>query len=187
MIPVTQLRAGTFFEDGGQIFEVLSYEHIKMGRGTGNVKVKVRNLDTGAVIDKTFITGASLKEANLSKVKAQFLYSSGNDYYFMDSQNFEQFSISSQKLGDQARFLKEGLELYLWLFDGRPLAVELPRALTYKVAQTGPSYKGNSVTNVYKSAILENGLEVKVPIFIKPGEQVKIDTKTAQYLERVKS
>lgn len=186
MISVTQLRSGTFFEDQGQIFEVLSYEHTKMGRGSGNIRVKVRNLETGAIFDKTFITGASVNEANLTKIKAQFLYQDDENFHFMDNQTFEQFAISGQKLGEQKKFLKEGLELYLLVYKGDPLSTELPRALAFKVAQTGPSYKGNSVTNVYKPAILENGLEVRVPVFIKVGEVVRIDTKTGEYLERAK-
>ena len=187
MISVTQLRAGTFFEEKGEVFEVLSYEHTKMGRGSGNIRVKVRNLETGAIIDKTFITGASVNEANLAKIKAQFLYQDGENFHFMDSQTFEQYAISGRRLGEQNKFLKEGLELYLLVYKEKPLAVELPRALVYKVTQTGPSYKGNSVTNVYKPAVLENGLEIKVPVFIKAGEIVKIDTKTGEYLERAKS
>jgi elongation factor P len=186
MISITQLRAGTFFEEDGQVFEVLTYGHTKMGRGSGNIRLKVRNLETGAIIDKTFITGASVAEANLLKIKAQFLYQDGENFHFMDSQTFEQFAISGQKLAKQKKFFKEGLELYLLVYKGKPLAIELPRALSFKVAQTGPSYKGNSVTNIFKPAILENGLEIKIPVFIKVGEIVKIDTKTGEYLEREK-
>jgi len=187
MIPVTQLKAGVYFKDKNEIFEVLSYEHIKMGRGSGNIKVKVRNLESGAVIEKTFITGASVAEADLEKIKAQFLYKDKNNYYFMNNQTFEQFEVTEQQLGDKAQFLKEGLDLYLLIHEERPLTLELPRAVTYKVVQTGPAFKGNSVTNVYKPALLENGLEIKVPVFIKNGEMVKIDTKTKEYLERSKS
>jgi len=186
MIPVTQLRAGVFFQEKDEVFEVLSYEHIKMGRGSGNVKIKVRNLDSGAIIEKTFTTGASVVEADLKKIKAIFLYKDGDNYYFMDSQSFEQFSLSGEKLGEKKKFLKDGLELYLLVHKEKLLAIELPRVVAFKIAHTGPSYKGNSVTNVYKGAVLENGLEIKVPVFIKTGDIVKVDTKTGEYQEREK-
>lgn len=186
MISVSNLRAGTFFEDKGQIFEVLSYEHTKMGRGSGNVKVKVKNLENAATIEKSFISGAQVQEVLPEKKKAQFLYSDKGDFHFMDKDTFEQFSVPENLISDQAKFLKEGMEANVLVWQEKVLSIDLPKTLEYKVTQTGPSYKGNSVTNVYKPAILENGLEVKVPIFIREGEIIRVDTRTSEYVERAK-
>lgn len=187
MISVTELRAGTFFEDEGRVFEVLSYDHIKKGRGSGNIKVKVRNLENGSIVAKSFITGAQVQEVLPEKKKAQFLYSDGEKLHFMDGQTFEQCQVPKSLISGQEKFIKEGMEVSVLSWQDRLLSVELPKILEYKVDQTGPAYKGNSVTNVYKPAILENGLEVKVPIFVKEGEVIRVDTRTGEYVERVKS
>lgn len=186
MLNVTELRNGTVLIDNGQLFQVLSYEHIKMGRGSGNIKVKVRNLKTGAVTEKSFMTGGRVEEADVSKRKAQFLYQEGSIYHFMDPKSFEQFTIASQALGDQAKFLTDGLEINLLVFNEQALGLELPNSLIYTVAETGPAEKGNTVSNVYKEATLNNGLVVKVPLFMRVGEKVKVDTRTGQYIERAK-
>jgi len=186
MIPVTNLKAGTFFEDKEEIFEVLAYEHTKMGRGSGNIKVKVRNLENGAQINKSFITGAQVQEVLPQKKKAQFLYSDESYLHFMDTGNYEQLQIPKSLLLGQEKFIKEGIEVAVLALSDKVLSVDLPKILEYKVTQTGPAYKGNSVTNVYKPAILENGLEVKVPIFIKDGEIVRVDTRSGEYVERAR-
>lgn len=186
MLNVTELRNGTVFKEAGAIFQVLSYDHVKMGRGSGNVKVKVKNLKTGATVEKSFITGARVDEAQVTKAKTQFLYRDGDSFFFMDLVTFEQFSLSQQLLGDQARFLKDGLEVNLVLGDSEALAIELQSSLVYTIQETGPGERGNSVSNVYKEATLENGLVVKVPLFMKVGEKIKVDTRTGEYVERVK-
>lgn len=182
---VTDLRNGTFFREGSSIFQVLSYDHVKMGRGSGNVKVKVKNLKTGAVTEKSFITGARVDEALVEKKKAQFLYRDGDNFYFMDPQTFEQLPLSSNVVADQAKYLKDGMELILITSGGEALSMELPLNLIYEIAETGSGERGNTVSNVYKDATLDNGLTVKVPMFIKVGEKVKVDTRTGQYVERV--
>lgn len=187
MIPVTNLKPGIFFQDKDGMFEVLSYEHTKMGRGSGNVKLKVRNLESGAQIAKSFITGAQVQDVLPQKRKAQFLYSDQDSLHFMDKETFEQFQIPKKIADGQGKFFKEGMEATLLTWDDKILSLDLPKILEYKVTQTGPVYKGNSVTNVYKPAILENGLEVKVPVFIKGDEIIRIDTRTGQYVERAKS
>lgn len=183
---VTDLRNGTVFKEENNIFQVLSYDHVKMGRGTGNVKVKVKNLKTGAITEKSFITGARVEEAFVEKKKAQFLYREGDNFYFMDPVSFEQFPLSEVSLGDQTKYLKDGVEVVLIVSEGEALGLELPNSLVYGVAETGPGEKGNTVSNVYKEATLENGLVVKVPMFIKVGDKVKVDTRTGEYVERVK-
>lgn len=183
---VTDLRNGTFYKEGKDILLVLTYEHVKTGRGSGNIKVKVRNIRTGSVTEKSFITGARVDEASVEKKKAQFLYRNGDSYNFMDPVSFEQFSIPSQVIGDQAKYLKEGLDLTLIVSDGEALGLELPMSLIYTITETGPGEKGNTVSNVFKEATLDNGLVVKVPMFMNAGEKVKVDTRSGEYIERVK-
>ncbi|MBI2329878.1 elongation factor P [Candidatus Daviesbacteria bacterium] len=183
---VTDLRNGTYFKEGKDILLVLTYEHVKTGRGSGNIKVKVRNLRTGSVVEKSFITGARVDEADVEKKKTQFLYRDGDTFNFMDPQSFEQFSVSSEVIGDQAKFLKDGLEVILIVSNEEALGLELPMSLVYTISETGPGEKGNTVSNVFKEATLDNGLIVKVPMFMKVGERVKVDTRSGEYIERVK-
>lgn len=185
-INVTELRNGTVFQEGKELFQVLTYEHNKQGRGSGNVKVKVKNLRSGANTEKGFITGARVESANVEKKKAQFLYADGDQYYFMDNISYEQFPISKQVLGESAKFLQEGLEVSLITFEEEALGIELPISLVYAISETGPEERGNTVSNVYKEAVLDNGLIVKVPMFMSTGEKVRVDTRSGQYVERVK-
>jgi len=194
MISVTELRAGAVFEDSSsakasedkQIYLVLSYGHIKMGRGSGTVKVKVKNLKTGATVEKSFSTGAKVQEAQVDRKKVQFLYADETGFHFMDTVDYNQFSLNADQIGDQGRFLKEGMETILRFWGDEPLGVELPRVIDYQVDETGPGERGNSATNVYKPATMENGLTVLVPLFIKVGDQIKVDTRTGAYVERKK-
>lgn len=183
---VTDLRNGTFYKEGKDILLVLTYEHVKTGRGSGNIKVKVRNIRTGSVTEKSFITGARVDEANVEKKKAQYLYREGEVYNFMDPISFEQFSIPSGVIGDQAKYLKDGVEVILIVSDGEALGLELPMSLIYAITETGPGEKGNTVSNVFKEATLDNGLVVKVPMFMGVGEKIKVDTRSGEYIERVK-
>lgn len=189
MISVTDLRAGTVFEDEGQIFQVLSYEHIKMGRGSANIKVKVKDLRSRATVGKSFISGARVNDIRLDKKDLQFLYkdpttSSGQGLaYFMDPESFDQISISLTKLTGH-EFLKEGENFSLSFYQNEPLSLNLPPKLKIKVAETGPSIRGNSATNVFKDAILENRVKTKVPLFIKTGDRISVDTRTGEYTEK---
>ena len=183
MISVTDLRAGTVFEDAGQIFQVLSYEHIKMGRGSANIKVRAKDLKSGATINKSFISGARVNDINLIKKNLQFLYKDGENAYFMDPNNFEQVSISLNKLSGH-EFLKEGENFSLSFYNNEPLSLNLPSKIKLVVEETGPSVKGNSATNVFKDAILENGIKTKAPLFIKTGDAISIDTRTGAYSEK---
>ncbi|MBI5465550.1 elongation factor P, partial [Candidatus Gottesmanbacteria bacterium] len=166
MIPVTNLRSGTCFTDGKDIFQVLSYEHIKLGRGTANIRVKVKNLKTGATTEKTFISGAKVEEAVLEKKEAQFLYATNNkqqttnNYVFMDPKTFEQFELGEDKIGKVVHFLKEGSEYKILFYQDEPLTVELPIKMEFTVAETEPGFRGNSATNIFKDAILETGAKV---------------------------
>lgn len=183
---VNDLRNGMVFKESGNLWQVQTYDHIKMGRGSGNIKVKVKNLKTGSITEKSFITGARVEEANVEKKKVQFLYRDGDAYNFMDPVTFEQFPLAQSIIGDQAKFLKDGLDIILLVSDSEALALELPISIIYTISETGPGERGNSVSNVYKEAVVDNGLAIRVPMFMRVGEKVKIDTRTGQYLERVK-
>lgn len=184
MISVTELRSGTVFEDKGGYFLVFSYEHIKMGRGSGNVKVKVKSLDSGATVEKSFITGARVQEVNLDRKKVQYLYRESDQFHFMDLENYEQFELGQKVVGDVARFLKEGMEVVLFAVGDTSLFIEITKVVQYKVAQTGGAARGNTVGASFKDALLENGLLVKVPLFIKQGETVKVNTELGEYVGR---
>ena len=186
MLNVTELRNGKYFKEGVETFQVLTYEHVKMGRGSGTIKVKVKNLKTGATYEKSFITGARVDEAGIEKKKAQFLYRDGESLNFMDPGSFEQFGLPLSLAGESAKYLKDGMEVTLVVSGEEALGLELPINLIYEITETGPGERGNTVSNVYKEATLDNGLVVKVPMFIGIGEKVKVDTRSGQYLERVK-
>jgi len=186
MINATELRNGTVIKEGKELLQVISYEHIKMGRGSGTIKIKVKNLRSGAITEKGFITGARVEDAVVEKRKAQYLYKEGDQFNFMDPGSYEQFSISGQILGEDSKYLKDNMEVTLIIHEGDALGMELPNSLVYQIKETGPEEKGNTVSNVYKEAVLDNDLIVKVPMFMKVGDRVKIDTRTGQYVERVK-
>lgn len=186
MISVTELHAGTVYEDNGQYLLVLSYEHIKMGRGSGNIKVKVRNIKTGSTVEKSFITGAKVQDVNLQRKKVQYLYKDSGGYHFMDLETYDQFTLPDSMVGYFGKFLKEGLEVLLFAISDEPVYIELPKILDYKVTQTGGSARGNSAGAAQKDAVLENGLVAKVPLFIKVGEVIRVDTRDGSYVERAK-
>ena len=185
MISVTELRTGAVFEDQGQYFLVVSYEHTTIARGSGNVRVKVKNLSTGGTIEKSFNTGARVTEASLDRKKVQYLYSDSK-VYVMDMETYEQTVLDKRLVSEVAKFLKEGLEIELFSVEDKPLYIQIPKIVDYKVSQTGGSSRGNTVGASQKDALLENGLTVKVPLFIKSGEVVRVDTRTGEYVERAK-
>lgn len=183
MISVTELRSGTTYEEGGQYWVVLAYEHIKMGRGSANIKVRVRNIKSGATIDKSYINGARVADVAILKRDMQYLYKDETDVYFMDPKSFEQVSIPLRLVPDYL-YLKEGESFNVSFLRGEPLSVQLPPKMVFKVAETAPGVKGNSATNVFKEAILENGAKTKVPLFINTGEMIRVDTRTGEYCEK---
>lgn len=183
MIGVTDLRAGTTFVEDGQYLMVLSYEHIKMGRGSANIKVKVKNLKSGSIVDKSFINGAKVQDIHVVKKDMQYLYKDDDAAYFMDPESYEQVSIPL-KIVPEHIYFKDGETFNVNSIDGEPLTVLLPPKMTFKVTETAPGAKGNSATNVFKEAILENGLKTKVPLFINTGEMIRVDTRTGAYSEK---
>lgn len=184
MVNVTELRNGTVFEEQGQLLQVISYEHIKMGRGSANIKVKVRNVRTGATTEKSFINGARVNDVKIPKRDMQYLYKDEDFLYFMDPSSFEQVQLNIEKFPEYI-YLKEGENFTLSFLGEEVLSINLPPKMDLKVVETGPNIKGNSTANIYKDAELENGLKTKVPLFIKVDDVVRIDTRTGAYSEKV--
>jgi elongation factor P len=184
MISVTELRAGTVYEDQGNTFQVISYEHLKMGRGSANIKVRVKNVRTGGVLDKSFINGAKVNAISILKKDMQYLYKDDDFVYFMDPTSFEQVNVPISTIEYEQAFLKEGQTFSISFLGDEALGVNLPPKMEFEIAETGPSLRGNSATNIYKDATLENGLKTRVPLFLKEGDRVKIDTRTGEYTEK---
>ncbi|MBL7158886.1 elongation factor P [Candidatus Microgenomates bacterium] len=186
MIPVTNLRKGAFFEEDNVPFEVLKYTHTKLGRGTANIKVKIRNLKTGALNERTFTSGAKVEPAELEEKEAQFLYKDGKDYYFMEAVSFEQFALAKKILGNKAKFLKEEQKVKILFYQNEPLSIELPIKVEFKVIEAPPGIRGDTSTNVFKDVVLENQMTAKAPLFIKAGDIIVIDTRSGEYMKKIK-
>lgn len=184
MITATDLKNGITFLLDDKPYKVVKYSHTKIGRGGATVRVSARNLETGELTEKTFNGGAKVDEVATSKSRMQYLYNDGERATFMDPSSYEQTEISVDILGDTIYFMKEGSEVDVLFWEGKALSVDIPPKVVLEVVQTDPGVKGNSATNVYKPAKLENGLEVKVPLFIKTGDKVRVDTRTSEYIER---
>jgi len=186
MIGVQDLRNGTAFLLDGQPWMCLKYEHVKMGRGSATIRVRIRNLLTGTTVEKSFVNSARVEEINTARRAMQCLYRGTGTYVFMDSKSYEQVEISDSVVGEQGGYLKDGVTVNVLFWDERPLWIELPPKMEFTVVETDPGIKGNSAANMYKSAKLDNGMTVRVPLFIEEGNKVLIDTRDGSYVERVK-
>ena len=186
MIAATDLKAGATFLHLGKPYQVVKYEHIKLGRGGATVRVSVRNLESGGVEEKTFSSDVKVDEVNTFKKKLQFLYKNAHSCVFIDTKTFEQTEIPTVLLGEAVNFVREGESVEVLFWDERPLSFELPPKVILKVSECDPGVKGNSATNIYKPATLENGMKIKVPLFINAGEKIKVDTRSGEYVERAK-
>lgn len=185
MLDVTDLRKGVTFELDGQLFKVLEYSHHKPGRGNATIRIKARNLRTGANIEKTFQSGDRVPEANLDFHNAQYLYNDGDMYYFMDNETFDQSAIRGDVIGESAKFLKEGMECKLTFYKGEPLDVEMPNTVDLVVEYAETAVRGDTATNVTKKVRTETGVEVQCPSFVKAGDVIRVDTRTGEYITRV--
>lgn len=186
MLSITDLKKGTIFQYESIPYRVIDYNQKVMGRGGSIVNVRIKSLLDGKVMDRTFKGNEQLDTADVSTQNVQYLYSDGSNYFFMNETSFEQFEVSADLVGDGSGFLREGDQLQLLLFEGRPISVELPKNVPLKVTYTEDVVKGDTSTNVMKNATLETGLNVKVPAFIKQGDTISVDTSTGAYRERVK-
>jgi len=185
MIDVNDLRKGVTFELDGQLYRVLEYHHHKPGRGNAIIRIKARNLFTGANIEKTFVSGDQVQEARLDFHNVQFLYTDGEFYYFMDNETFEQPAIRAEVLGENALYLKEGMEVKLTFYKGQPIDIELPTSVDLKVVYAETAIRGDTATGVTKKVRTETGLEVVVPQFVNEGDVIRVDTRSGEYVTRV--
>ena len=184
MIDVGQVRKGIAIELDGKIYQVVEYNHIKIGRGSAQVKLRLRDIKGGGVIERAFQATEKFNPAFVEKRPFQFLYSDGETYHFMDSESYEQLELTADDIGDGVKFLKDGQELEMLMHNGNLVTVELPIAVQLEVVQTEPGFKGNTATGGTKPATMETGVVVQVPLFISAGEILKVDTRDGSYIEK---
>lgn len=186
MILTSDFRKGLKVEFKGDPHEIVDFQHVKMGRGGAIVRTKMKNMRTGAVVEETFRSGEKLPSPELQERKMQYLYMQDDLYYFMDSENFEQIPLTAEQLGNAKMFMKENMEVRILYYKGNPLNVDLPTFIDLVVAQTDPGFKGDTASGGGKPATLETGAVVRVPFHINEGDTIKVDTRTSEYIERVK-
>jgi len=184
-VDTSQFRNGLKIELDGEPFSVIYFQHVKPGKGGAFVRTKVRNLKNGKVLERRFRAGERVELADVEERKMQYLYQDGEQLVFMDTQNYDQIPFSAEQVGDARKFLKENLDVDVLFWRGRPLNVELPSFITAVITQCEPGIKGDTASNVTKPATLETGAIVQVPLFVKEGETIRVDTRSGEYVERV--
>ncbi len=184
MISSNDFRTGTTIELDGQVWRVVEFLHVKPGKGSAFVRTKLKSVQSGNVVEKTFRAGESVQQAILEKSNLQHTYVESGDYVFMDMISFEETRLTSEQIGKGAKYLKEGMEVNVIFYNGKVLEVELPISITLKVTETDPGVKGDTASGGTKPAILETGAQVMVPLFISVGEMIRVDTRNDSYLGR---
>jgi elongation factor P len=185
VISTGDLKKGLVIVLDGEIWQILDYHHIKMGRGSAQVKIKLRNVKRGQTVERSFQAGDKWPRAYLENRQVQFLYGDGNDFNFMDTSSYEQFSMTREQLGDAAQYLVEGMMVDRTSYEGETIGVELPVTVDLKVVETEPGFAGDTASGARKPATTESGLVVQVPLFVQIGDTIRIDTRTGDYQTRV--
>lgn len=185
MISTNDFHTGLTIELDGEVYTVVDFQHVKPGKGSAFVRSKLKNVKTGYVIERTFRAGEKLPRAHIDYREMQYLYSSGDDNYFMDTSTYEQLVLSNETLGDAKKYLKENMVIGVQMYEGAPIGVELPNFVELAVVDTDPGLRGDTATGGSKPATLETGAVVQVPLFVNVGDVIRVDTRTGQYLERV--
>lgn len=185
-VSTNDLKNGMTLDMDGVLFTVIEFQHVKPGKGGAFVRTKLRNVLTGAVIDRTLNAGVKVEVAIVEKKEMQYLYADGGDFVFMDNQTYDQHHVPGSVVGDMARYMPEGQTAVVAMHEGSPITLELPAAVVLAVKKTDPGVKGDRVSGALKPATLETGVEVQVPLFIEEGDRVKVDTRSGDYLEREK-
>jgi elongation factor P len=185
-VSTNDLKRGMTLELDGQLFQVIEFQHVKPGKGGAFVRTKLRNVKTGAVIDRTFNAGVNVGLAIVERKEMQYLYRDGDAFVFMDTGTYDQHPVSGDVVGDAANYLTEGFTAVVPMYEGNAIGVDLPASVVLKVVQTDPGVKGDRVSGALKPATLETGLVVQVPLFVEEGDQVKVDTRSGEYLTREK-
>ena len=185
MISTGDLKKGVVIQLDGEIWQILDYHHIKMGRGSAQVRIKLRNIKRGQTVERSFQAGEKWPRAYLENRQVQFLYGDGNDFNFMDTSSYEQFAMTREQLGDAAQYLVEGMMVDRTSYEGETIGVELPVTVDQRVTETEPGFAGDTASGARKPATTESGLVVQVPLFVQIGDTIRIDTRTGEYQTRV--
>ena len=184
MISAGEFRNGVTFEDDGNVFQIIEFQHVKPGKGAAFVRTKTKNVITGSVVDRTYSPTEKFENAYVDRRDYEYSYNDGGLYYFMDKETFEMIPVSENDLPDSFRFVKENTDVKILSYKGKVFGIEPQNFVELVITETDPGFKGNTATNTLKPAILETGAEIRVPLFIGPGEKIKIDTRTGEYMER---
>lgn len=185
MIAATDIKKGMTIELEGKLYSIIDFQHIKMGRGSAQVRVKMRDIQAGHIIERTFQATEKFNQVQLEVSNAQYLYQDGDLHYFMDVKSYEQFPLTSEQLGESfKKYIKEGTTLMILRHGDKAIGIEMPLTVDLKVVETGPSFKGNTAQSGTKPARLETGITVQVPFFLNVGDVIRVDTRTGSYIER---
>ena len=185
MMSASDLRPGSTVERGGDLYTVLEFQHVKIGRGGAIVRAKLKNVISGAVTEETFRPEEKFGRARIDRNEAQFLYKDGENFIVMDTSSYEQFPISPSQMGESAKWLKESDSLFLLRAEERVIGIELPIAVELEITETEPGFKGDTANAATKPATVETGAVVDVPLFVEAGQKIRVDTRTGKYMERV--
>ena len=185
MIVAGDFRNGVTFELDGQIFQIVEFQHVKPGKGAAFVRVRMKNIITGATVERTFNPTDKMPKAHIERKDMQYLYNDGDLYYFMDVESFEQLPINAEKIGDTFKFVKENMVVKILSHKGNVFGIEPPTFVELEITETGPGFKGDTATGATKRSTMETGAIVKVPLFVNQGDMIRIDTRTGEYMERV--
>lgn len=186
MISTNNFRKGSKIKFKGDPYEIIDFQHVKMGRGGAIVRTKIKNLRTGSIVEETFKGGEKLDTPDLQEKSMQYLYNQDDMYFFMDTGNYEQIPLSPEQLGNSKKFLKENMVVKILFYGSSPIEVEIPIFVELKIVKTAPGIKGDTASGGSKPAVLETGVTVKVPFHINEGDIIKVDSRTSAYVERVK-
>ena len=184
MVSTGEIKRGMTIQLDGRVWQIIEFQHIKMGRGSAQVRMKLRDIRRGDIVEKTFQAGERFPRARLDHRTVQYLYGDGTHYHFMDTSSYDQLVLDERQLGEAARYLTENAEVQLVEYEGEPIGVDLPASVVLKVTRAEPGVKGDTATGAMKRATLESGLVVNVPLFVNTGDRIKVDTRTGEYLER---
>ena len=185
MISTGELHKGVVIELDGDLWQILDYHHIKMGRGSAQVRIKLKNVKKGSIVEKSFQAGEKWPRAQLDRRPIQFMYRDGDDFHFMEMETYEQFHLNASELDDAVNYMKDGMTLDRISYDGETLGVELPITVDLVVVETDPGFAGDTATGARKPATTESGLVVAVPLFVTEGDTIRVDTRTGEYQTRV--
>ena len=185
LISTSDFKTGLTIEFDGDIYTIVEFQHVKPGKGAAFVRTKLKNRRSGSIVEKTFRSGEKVEKAHIEKREMQYLYSEGDDFFFMNTETYDQVSLSRTQLGDEnIRFLKENMNIQVMVYGEETIGIELPNTVVLKVVETEPGVKGDTASNVTKAATMETGAVIRVPLFVNEGDELVIDTRNGEYVSR---